>query len=167
MNEVVLSSKPTRESELYRRLSVVAAKVQCWPPNQTIRVADVVRMIRAVEPQPPQPIPSRTPTAVRLTRQQLANRHRAYRAVNHAIARGELAHPSSLRCADGDHQAREYDHYISYEPEHFLSVEPVCRPCHQRRSAKRGQHRPRGVYGVTASTFEEAVALAEDYLPPA
>jgi hypothetical protein len=40
-------------------------------------------------------------------------------------------------CVDCGAQARDYDHHMGYEERHALDVEPVCRPCHNKRTLDR------------------------------
>ncbi len=39
-------------------------------------------------------------------------------------------------CFDCGGPAMEYDHYLGYEREHWLDVQPLCRPCHGKRRWK-------------------------------
>ena len=50
--------------------------------------------------------------------------------VKAAIKRGVLADPKTLRCADCQGKAIEYDHRDYGKP---LEVDPVCRPCNWKR----------------------------------
>lgn len=69
----------------------------------------------------------------------------AGQAVALAIHEGRLLHPTKLPCTDCGAAWRrngprhEYDHHVSYAPEHYLSVEPVCKPCHTQRHVHRRQ----------------------------
>ena len=60
----------------------------------------------------------------------LADKTKAYRAVNAAIAAGELQPARSLQCVDCGDPAREYDHRDYSAP---LQVVAVCRSCNVRR----------------------------------
>lgn len=69
---------------------------------------------------------------------------RRTRAVAHttlyrAVVAGKLPRPDTLTCTDCGGPAREYDHYLGYAPEHRLSVQPVCRGCHNKRAWDRGE----------------------------
>lgn len=56
--------------------------------------------------------------------------------VNKAIGKGDIPRPSLLKChyytqnSDCEKQAKQYHHYLGYEPEHWLDIVPVCRNCH-------------------------------------
>ncbi len=62
------------------------------------------------------------------------DRNAAWRAVENAIARGQLQRARTLACTDCSLPAREYDHYKGYELQHRLDVQPVCRSCHVART---------------------------------
>lgn len=66
-------------------------------------------------------------------RQQHPDRSAARRAVQMAIENGSLLRASTHQCANPDcgQQAKEYHHW-SYEPQHRLSVIPLCQSCHRR-----------------------------------
>lgn len=53
-----------------------------------------------------------------------------------AIKRGELPHPTSLKCHGCNEQARQY-HHESYELEDRLCVVPLCRSCHRQHHTGR------------------------------
>ena len=63
------------------------------------------------------------------------SRIEASNAVGRAIRRGALADPKTLLCLDCGVPAQVYDHYLGYDPEHWLDVQPVC----IRDNAKRAQ----------------------------
>jgi len=63
----------------------------------------------------------------------------AHHKVKDAWRRGDIAKARELQCVDCSKQALDYDHYLGYEPQHWLDVEPVCRSCHILRSLKRGE----------------------------
>ncbi len=57
---------------------------------------------------------------------------RAYNTVHTAIKAGTLPHPTTKICHNCKvNQAREYHHYLGYEPEHRLDVIPLCIECHR------------------------------------
>ncbi len=57
---------------------------------------------------------------------------RAYNAVHAAIKAGTLSHPTTELCYNCKaNQAKEYHHYLGYEPEHQLDVIPLCIECHR------------------------------------
>lgn len=63
--------------------------------------------------------------------------------VNHRVARGVLANPNTIACADcghlGSDRRHEYDHHLGYDADHQLDVEAVCTRCHHaREEARRG-----------------------------
>lgn len=68
-------------------------------------------------------------------------REAARRAVAYAVRTGRLAHAGDVPCTDCGHfngdRRHEYDHFLGYEPEHHLSVEPVCTTCHAERECQR------------------------------
>ncbi len=66
---------------------------------------------------------------------QTVDRRRARSAVGLAVASGRLPRANTQPCTDCKGVASEYDHYLGYEREHWLSVEPVCRLCHRHRTA--------------------------------
>jgi hypothetical protein len=62
-------------------------------------------------------------------------KRKAARAVHYAVTKGELPPVTSCACADCDVQAEEY-HHESYEKEHWLDVDPLCRRCHMVRHGR-------------------------------
>jgi hypothetical protein len=64
---------------------------------------------------------------------------RARDAVYRAIKRGVLAVVTTLNCYDCGEPARWYDHYLGYEPQHWLDVQPTCHDCDGKRRASRGE----------------------------
>ena len=58
--------------------------------------------------------------------------------VHNAVLAGAIPSARSLICIDCGKQAAEYDHYLGYEPEHRLDVQPVCVRCHWSRGKVRG-----------------------------
>ena len=50
-------------------------------------------------------------------------------AVSNAIRLGNLSKASDCICHKCPNQAYQYHHW-SYEPEHWLDVQPVCQKCH-------------------------------------
>lgn len=84
-----------------------------------------------------------------MTRQKLyalrfPERRSARIAVATAVAGGRLAPALSRPCRDCGGPAREYDHYLGYDKEHWLDVEAVCRRCHWEREKARRTHCHRG-----------------------
>ena len=61
---------------------------------------------------------------------------RAHTAVRTAIIAGRLPAPAETVCGDCGRRASVYHHHSGYAPEHWLSVEPLCRSCHKRRHPK-------------------------------
>lgn len=55
---------------------------------------------------------------------------RAHYAVNKAVERGELPHPSTVQCLRCGKPAEDYHHHHGYQPESWLDVEPYCTSCH-------------------------------------
>jgi len=72
-------------------------------------------------------------TAARLAR-EYRRTHPFYaiatNAVNHAVQGGKLPRPDTLKCHYCPAQAKQYHHYLGYEPEHWLDVFPICCSCH-------------------------------------
>jgi hypothetical protein len=60
----------------------------------------------------------------------------AYRAVCNAVRRGDLPVVSTLLCSCGQ-PARHYHHHLGYEPQHRLSVAPLCGKCHKVKHHKK------------------------------
>lgn len=57
-------------------------------------------------------------------------RSSAVRAVKEAIKAGQLQPAKQRLCVDCERPAHDYDHRDYRKP---MDVEPVCRPCNQRR----------------------------------
>jgi hypothetical protein len=79
---------------------------------------------------------------VNLSRQKFfmpTNKDRARWATKQAWRTNKIPHPKTLLCSDCGGPAVEYDHYLGYEREHWLDVQPVCRRCHHQRGYKRGE----------------------------
>lgn len=53
------------------------------------------------------------------------------------VKTGRLPHATTLTCHDCGGQARERDHHLGYEQEHWLHTQPVCRPYHAARTRAR------------------------------
>ncbi len=53
----------------------------------------------------------------------------ASRKVGHEVEAGRLPKPDTMKCYLCGNPARDYHHYLGYEPEHWLDVKPVCRSC--------------------------------------
>jgi len=51
-------------------------------------------------------------------------------ALNHAVDTGKLPPPTACKCFVCGNAAKEYHHYLGYEPKHHLDVKPVCKMCH-------------------------------------
>jgi DNA-binding XRE family transcriptional regulator len=62
-------------------------------------------------------------------------------AVNKAVANGQLPPIQQQACKDCGAPARVHHHYLGYERQHCLSVEPLCHPCHWKRHPKQGIER--------------------------
>lgn len=67
---------------------------------------------------------------------------RASAAVGIAIKRGQLPHPTTLKCADCGAIATSYDHHLGYAREHWLDVQPVCATHNSTRSWARRETEP-------------------------
>lgn len=59
-------------------------------------------------------------------------RQNAYYHLGKAIARGDIVHPSTLKCRDCGGGATSYEHRNYSEP---LRVDPICFSCNKRRGA--------------------------------
>lgn len=61
----------------------------------------------------------------------------ARQRVNVEIRNGYMENPNELPCFDcghvGSDRRHEYDHYLGYDAEHHLDVQPVCAKCHHAR----------------------------------
>src|SRR5262245_33638273 len=57
-------------------------------------------------------------------------RIRAYSAVWRAVRDGRLPRVETLQCVRDGRPGSVYHHYLGYEPDHYLAVEPWCRSCH-------------------------------------
>lgn len=64
-------------------------------------------------------------------------RSRAGTAANRAVKRGLFPKVSKLRCIDCGKKATDYDHYLGYEDEHVLDIQPTCRSCNIKRAKRR------------------------------
>lgn len=64
------------------------------------------------------------------------NGWRARNKVNHSITAGTIPPPCLLVCLDCGGAAEEYDHFLGYDPAHWLHVQAVCRRCHGKRRRK-------------------------------
>ncbi len=71
---------------------------------------------------------------IKFTQKQLLS---ARNAVHKLTVTGLLPKASARRCVDCGLAAHDYDHYLGYERENWLSVEPVCRSCHAKRTVRR------------------------------
>jgi hypothetical protein len=90
---------------------------------------------------------------------------RARRAVQVAVLAGHLPPVKARRCADCEGPAAVYHHHSGYAPEHWLSVEPLCRKCHHRRHPARRAPRREEVplpIRVTPETYEGLKAAATE-----
>lgn len=67
-----------------------------------------------------------------MRRQRDGDKMKARYAMNRAVKQGILPRPASLPCVGCGQAAKEYHHHLGYEPEHHLSVVPVCKMCHAR-----------------------------------
>jgi len=73
---------------------------------------------------------------------EIVMKRRARCRIYYAIIHGRLPRVKTLKCTDcGEKQAVQYDHYLGYEEDHALDVQPVCGSCHWRRGFARGEHK--------------------------
>ena len=57
----------------------------------------------------------------------------AVAAVSKAVWQdGTLPRVVTQRCVACGQSAAQYHHYLGYEPEHWLDVQPLCLSCHRR-----------------------------------
>lgn len=63
-------------------------------------------------------------------RQRDKHKMRARYALNRAVDTGKLPPATECQCFVCGNPAKEYHHYLGYEPEHHLDVKPVCKKCH-------------------------------------
>lgn len=71
----------------------------------------------------------------KIARETHPEQYAARKAVQIAVKRGELTAIALCKCNRCENMARHYHHW-SYEPEHWLDVEPLCIKCHQKEHAK-------------------------------
>lgn len=70
------------------------------------------------------------------------DRKQARSRINHLVADGKLAHPSTLPCALCGHiwqerdSRHEYHHHKGYAAAHHFDVIALCNPCHRRTTWK-------------------------------
>lgn len=76
--------------------------------------------------------------------QRYPERHYARIAVYRRTEEGLMPKARTLACADCAKPAREYDHFLGYDKDHWYDVEPVCRRCHLNREMNRRTHCHRG-----------------------
>mgnify|MGYP003395312581 CR=1 FL=1 len=74
---------------------------------------------------------------------EILKRQRARSAVALAVQRGHLKRVKTLVCISCGRPAQEYDHVQGYEESAWLTVEPVCIPCHRSRASSRLRYHPR------------------------
>lgn len=77
---------------------------------------------------------------------------KARRLIQAMVARGKLPVASDCACTDCGLPASDYDHTASYQGEDAYKVEPVCRPCHLRRTEARKCH--------SSETLESGLTMA-------
>jgi hypothetical protein len=76
--------------------------------------------------------------AIQLPRAPKLKQHNIARSImRNEIARNCMRPARMFPCVDCGAQARDYDHHMGYEERHALDVEPVCRPCHNKRTLDR------------------------------
>jgi ssDNA-binding Zn-finger/Zn-ribbon topoisomerase 1 len=59
--------------------------------------------------------------------------------IKNDIRAGKLPKASIFPCTDCGGPAREYDHHLGYEREHWRDVQPVCSRCNKLRAVARGE----------------------------
>lgn len=65
-------------------------------------------------------------------------RAKAREAVTYAVRIGKLPRVWTLKCAHCGNPAQQYHHHYGYEPEHWLDVIPLCKPCHWKIDHPKG-----------------------------
>ena len=73
-------------------------------------------------------------------------------AVTRAVSGGRLPRASSCKCFDCGGPAKEYDHYLGYEREYWLTVQPVCKVCHSKRGKRPRSDSPIIARSIAAET---------------
>ncbi len=73
--------------------------------------------------------------------------YQARRRITYLVHGNIIPVPNTLPCFDcghvfdGDKKSKhEYDHYLGYSADHQLDVQPVCRPCHIKRTLERDEY---------------------------
>lgn len=66
----------------------------------------------------------------------MSDQRRAHAAVRSAIVTGDLKPLRRQRCRDCGERAASYHHHKGYAPDHWLTVMPLCGPCHGRRHSQ-------------------------------
>lgn len=61
--------------------------------------------------------------------------------IKRLVGQGKIPRPNTLRCADCNKRADEYDHYLGYARKHRGDVQPICFSCHKRRNWNRGEYK--------------------------
>lgn len=122
----------TRKAEVAAFLTEKGYAVSLKPPyKRPSRAKGRPRVLKASLPITV--MPQRLVSRQRLHQLRFRERQRARQQVSDAVKRGALPAPRSLPCVDCGKGAEEYDHYLGYEREHFLHVQPVCIACHNKR----------------------------------
>lgn len=62
---------------------------------------------------------------------------KARRLIQARVAKGTMPAAADCFCTDCGSQAAEYDHYLGYSGRHAEAVQPVCKPCHLKRTSAR------------------------------
>jgi len=75
---------------------------------------------------------------------------------------GRIPHPKTLSCTDCQEEAKEYDHYLGYEPEHWGHVQPVCRSCHHKRGYDRKERNAMILY-ESGNSFRDKFRLYKSF----
>ena len=93
-------------------------------------------------------------------------RTRARREVFKAVRLGTLPAPTSLACTDCHSKASEYDHWLGYDLDHQLDVQPVCKTCHEKRGKNLRSDNIQIVHQITAESgisFNVVRVAVKDY----
>ena len=94
--------------------------------------------------------PARRRENARASAARHPERRRAREMINTEIRAGRMPPAKSLACSDCGEPATSYDHHLGYD--HPPDVEPVCYPCHGRRSRCRGEHRRQTIQSPEVNT---------------
>lgn len=64
------------------------------------------------------------------------NKRKAKDAIHTQTRNGNMPLVTECQCTQCGKNAKQYHHYLGYEPEHWLDVIPLCRICHKALHSK-------------------------------